>query len=123
MAVGHENHFAANFSREMRAVGGMVYPLVASQYAPSGWPDKLLVHRRWTGLLELKSDATVVRPAQRVVHRELRKRRPGVNYVVRRDGDDDRCVVEDEEGTELARCDVRSLPWVLEGLREGGLEV
>lgn len=104
--MSRESTFAAEFSRALRECAAMVYPIVASAYAPRGWPDKLVVHRRWWGLVELKSDQTRVRPEQLVVHQQLWARRPGGNFVVRRSGSDQVCTVELWNGEVLVR-DVR----------------
>jgi hypothetical protein len=79
-----ENLFGQLVSRVLRSQGAMVYPLVAgARGAPSGWPDKLVVSRAWSGLLELKSLSTRVERHQERVLLELATRWSGHVFVVR----------------------------------------
>ena len=53
---------------------------------PAGWPDRLVVSCEWIGLLEFKGVKTAVRPLQRVIIRELRKRGPYA-FIAREPGE------------------------------------
>lgn len=66
--------------------GAMVFPIVASRMQPPGWPDRLVVHREWVGLIEFKGVDTIVRPVQIAVIRELRKRGKCV-FIAREPGE------------------------------------
>jgi hypothetical protein len=65
--------------------GAMIFPIVASKMQPPGWPDRIVVHKGWTGFIEFKGESTAVRPVQVVVMRNLRKRGKIV-YLAREPG-------------------------------------
>ncbi len=90
-----ESEFTARIRDEVVADGGIFIPLVATQMT-SGWPDRLVYHRLWHGLLEFKAIKGALDDRQRVNIRDLRRRQPTHVVVVR---EPNRC--EDEEGTLL----------------------
>lgn len=71
-----ENKFSAEFVKILRSQGALVYPCVAGTHSPPGWPDMIVVHHKWRGLVERKAATTKVEPIQAMVLRELRKRTP-----------------------------------------------
>ena len=82
-----ELKWTAKIVREMRDAGAMVYALSAKNSAHrNGWPDRLVVDKRWSGLLEFKGVNTLVSPIQEIKLRALSKRWPGHAFVVRRPG-------------------------------------
>lgn len=62
--MSRESEFGQEFRRIMRQGGAMIYPLIGSQHAPRGWPDVLVWHRLWDGLVELKGPETRVEAQQ-----------------------------------------------------------
>lgn len=78
----------------------LVLPIVGNRFAPPGWPDRYIAHRKWCGFIEFKGERTVVSPVQRRVIADLRAR--DVNVWVARDAGC-QIVVEDEEGNVVAR--------------------
>ena len=71
----HENTFGQNFCHILRNQGALIYNLVGSQYNSPGWPDKLVIHRMWTGFVELKAKTTRVEKAQCFMHNRIIERR------------------------------------------------
>jgi hypothetical protein len=71
--------------KELEAQGAMIFPIVASRMQPPGWPDRIIVHKNWTGFIEFKGESTAIRPVQVVVMRNLRKRGKIV-YLAREPG-------------------------------------
>lgn len=71
-----ENEWSRAFSAVLRNQGAELYPCIASQWAPAGWPDLHVVHRMWAGLVERKASHTVLAPHQIVRMREINLRRP-----------------------------------------------
>lgn len=59
----------------------MILPLVGSKFMPSGWPDRFLCHRRWSGWLEFKdnADATLLQVCRM---EELNIRQAGIAFEV-----------------------------------------
>lgn len=82
---------------EMRRHNALVFPIVGSRMQPPGWPDRIVSHTLWSGLIEFKGRKTKVSKAQKIVLRELRKRNKSFAYVVRQP---DR--IEDEKGNLIA---------------------
>lgn len=70
-----ENEFGRQFSAALRRRGAEVYPLIAGVGTPDGWPDILVVHRQWTGLVERKATNTQIKPIQVVRMRDINLRR------------------------------------------------
>ena len=68
--------------RELRRIGAMIIPYVASTRGMSGTPDIYLSHKKWRGWLEFKGERTVVRPIQQQVMLQMWATRTKV-YVVR----------------------------------------
>jgi hypothetical protein len=101
--------------------GGVVVPLVAGSKA-SGWPDRLLYHRRWHGLLELKKSTGKLSGRQAKNIKTLWRRRPGCVAVLRCGdctGGQLGCTCEDWEGTVLFRWnDAETLTVGLAGLTQ-----
>jgi len=48
-----------------------------------GWPDRLIAHRKWGGLVEFKGPETLISSIQRLVLKDLWTRRPGFAYLAR----------------------------------------
>ena len=84
-------------SFESKQVGGLTYPLVASQYAPPGWPDRRFEHLRWCGYIEFKALNGTLKAIQRRMIREIKAR--GTDALVGR-FDASECWIrfEDEDG-------------------------
>jgi hypothetical protein len=78
-----ENAFGQLFSRVLRSQGAMVVPYVAGDHGQVGFPDKLVVHSRWTGLCELKAAETKTREIQKHVMRQIDARWPRHCFQVR----------------------------------------
>lgn len=51
--------------------GCMVYPLLAGRDAPPHWPDNLLVHKKWRGLVEFKTKNRHLTMGQRSLMTDL----------------------------------------------------
>lgn len=88
--------------RELEALGALCYPVVAGDFAPPGWPDRVVWHRRWQGFIEFKDLTTTLKPIQAARIAAINARAPGTAYVGRftRNG----ITLEDEHGTPLALC-------------------
>lgn len=67
---------------EMTKSGAIVAPLVASG-AQNSLPDRLVVHRDWSGLLEFKGEKTILRLNQAIMIRNMVSRDPDFVYIVR----------------------------------------
>ena len=78
-----ENEWSQAFSAVLRRQGAELYPCIASQWAPAGWPDLHVVHRMWTGLIERKASHTALGPHQLVRMREINLRRPLYSVIAR----------------------------------------
>lgn len=79
-----ENAFSAHVSSLLKERGAIVYPVIASSFAPDGFPDKLVTHPLWMGWLEMKGERTVVKAKQLYIMAELNRRRQGVAALCRR---------------------------------------
>ena len=77
-----ESESTARLMREIEDDGGVTIPLVGS-YMSSGWPDRLVYHRLWHGLIELKAPRGKLSDQQRASLRKLRERRSAHAVVVR----------------------------------------
>lgn len=95
-----ESDFTARIVRELRARNAVVCVIHQGRYSTPGTPDRYVCHRYWTGLLEFKDEGTRLRPEQRAMIREIRRRVPWAAFVVRAPG-----FVEDERGEVLAEFD------------------
>lgn len=84
-----ENRFSARVSTALRNHGAMVYPIIAGQYSPAGWPDKLVVHPWWMGLIEIKSTTTPIGPLQIHIMQQLNAMCWGCAICYRRHTDDE----------------------------------
>lgn len=60
----------------------MVYPLIANEKAPPGWPDRYLHHAYWHGHLEFKSEHGRASKQQEIIVRDLCTRVPGSAFFV-----------------------------------------
>lgn len=78
-----ECKLTAEFTRGLRECNAMIYVAAANRFAPPGWPDRLIVHSLWAGLIEFKDTDTVVQPHQRIILRDINLRRPYFAFVVR----------------------------------------
>jgi hypothetical protein len=81
-----EMRFKADVVKTLRSQGAMVYPMVAGLNVPSGWPDTLVVHRDWAGLIEFKGKKTSIKRIQLKIIFELSCTRPGSAWIVREAG-------------------------------------
>ena len=68
--------------RELRRIGAMVIPYVASTRGLSGTPDIYLSHKKWQGWLEFKGANTKLTPIQYQVCLQMWATRTKV-YIVR----------------------------------------
>lgn len=66
----------------------LTYPLVASKFAPPGWPDRFIASHAWTGFIEFKSFKRRITPLQKRVIAKLMQK--GMNVVVVRFSIDER---------------------------------
>lgn len=78
-----ECKLTAPFCKSLLQCNAMVYPLVGSMFAPAGWPDRLIIHPYWTGLIEFKDTDTVIEPHQWERIRQINKVHPYFAFVVR----------------------------------------
>jgi hypothetical protein len=81
-----EASFTKLVCEELVKAGAMVKPIVAARTSGQpGWPDRLVVHKAWMGLMEFKSgrlEAKVSR-AQSIVCGQLNARSPGSAPIYR----------------------------------------
>lgn len=70
----------------LRRLNCLIYPLVGNTRAPTGWPDRCVVHSHWAGFLEFKGVKTPIEPAQQKIAEELWSRQPGSVYFLRAPG-------------------------------------
>jgi hypothetical protein len=75
MASKLENRFGQEFSAALRRRGALIYPNVASQWSPAGWPDVRVIHRQWSGEIERKGPRTKIDPLQIATMREIALRK------------------------------------------------
>lgn len=94
-----ETIFTARVTKEMRACNALVYPIIACEQTPPGYPDRVVWHTYWQGWLEFKAEHTCLGIHQAHVIRELNRRKAGSAYVVREAGGAIR--IEDEQGAVL----------------------
>jgi hypothetical protein len=71
MAHHTENWHSARLSRALRSKGAHVIPYVAGTHGVIGFPDKLVIHPRWQGLVEVKGPQTKTQEKQRHKMRQL----------------------------------------------------
>lgn len=69
--------------KALTSLGAVVVPYCATRRQPSGYPDRLVWHTKWSGWLEFKDIKTRLTPLQKHRITELNKRKPGSAYVVR----------------------------------------
>lgn len=98
--MANESMKTRELCRALEALGAMTYPLVGSDWQPPGWPDRIVIHKKWFGFLECKVNAAPLSPLQKRRCSELSKRGASV-YVLRyrRDAMD----LERADGTHVAR--------------------
>ena len=72
-----ENKHASRFSKRLRAQGALVVPYVAGSHGLIGFPDKLVIHKLWTGVVEIKGPRTKVEEAQKQRMRQIDEIWPG----------------------------------------------
>jgi len=82
------------FCKGLQKCNAMVYPIVGNKYAPAGWPDRLILHSLWGGLIEFKDVDTVVQPHQRIILRDACLRNPYFAFIVRFTESDDKSIIE-----------------------------
>lgn len=103
-----EGELTARICKELRECGAEVYPLIAGRETPDGWPDRLVVHKAFWGLLEFKGINTPISDAQRQVIRKLRFVDSARCFVVRESvspsSDAPMLIITDETGRILAYC-------------------
>ena len=77
-----EHDFTRWIGEILKKVNAKVYPIVGHERQPPGLPDRYIVHRRWSGWLEMKRGQGGVRTDQRVVMKDFLTR--GVTaFIVR----------------------------------------
>lgn len=84
----NESDFTKRFCRRLENLGALVFPIVAHPRQHPGWPDRVIIARWWSGLLEFKGPRTAVRPLQRIIGGRIRERDPDAAYVLRADSND-----------------------------------
>lgn len=99
-----EGRITAILTKMLEHDGAIVIPTVAGQLQ-SGWPDRVVYHRRWHGLMEIKANSNRLTPRQAHNLTKLRRRRPTGAYVIRGVVIDDDVTwsVEDELGVTLGQ--------------------
>ena len=68
--------------KDLVALGALVFVLHGNNVV-SGLPDRLIVHRDWSGLLEFKDNNTELRANQRINIKNMVLRDPDFAYIVR----------------------------------------
>jgi len=92
-----ESEYTRRFSKALEYAGALVYPCVGNRYAPSGWPDRLIVSPSKVTFLELKAWNGRLRPDQLSVIKRLTERGAAV-YVGRFSEDGTTLQLEDYLG-------------------------
>ena len=70
-----EADFQTRLKRLLEGIGALVFNVHGHAMQSIGWPDLYVAHWKWSGWLELKVDHEPLREVQRIVLRELSKRR------------------------------------------------
>lgn len=98
-----ETDFTKQLKKELTEAGAILIVQHGGRFA-SGWPDRLVFHPLWHGLLELKGRTTKLGEHQAANIAKLWRRCPGGVYVVRHDGTERRAsgYVQREDGTVVA---------------------
>lgn len=112
-----ESDFTRRLMHNIKDVGGLVMPIVAHRRGEPGWPDRLVVHTRWTGFVEVKVDDRQVTALQKIRIRDIRARMHNGAVVVRRAQSASGVFyyqIEDERGERLALFDGTGLGLLLE---------
>lgn len=77
----------ARLVKHLRGKGALIYPLIASDHSPAGWPDTLVWLPWWAGLVEFKGQKTLIKPIQLKVIWDLNRIRPWSALILRDAGD------------------------------------
>ena len=80
-----ETEYTRRLMQEVTDDGGIVVVNRAGREV-SGWPDRLIYHRLWRGLVEMKGPSTTIQKNQRKHMRDLWRRSPGGVWVIREAG-------------------------------------
>jgi len=56
------------------ACNARVYPIVANNYAPPGWPDRIIIHNYYYGFIEFKDTKTRVQDNQKKIIADIVER-------------------------------------------------
>jgi hypothetical protein len=78
-----ESENTRKLCEEVEAMGGMYLPIHAGKYGATGWPDRHITTKIWTGFIEFKNDDTKTKTPQRLINRRLNAIKPCSAYVVR----------------------------------------
>ena len=78
----NESQMSSAFCKRLKdEAGAMVYPLVGQTRGVSGWPDRLIVSKWWTGLIEFKLGNGALSKLQSDVIVNVSRRAPGFVFV------------------------------------------
>lgn len=122
--MSSEIPFTRRVCEEMTEAGAFVIPYVASSHA-SGIPDRMVVHRQWSGWLEFKGVTTPVKKRQSLMMKQMHARDPGIVFIVREGEGGDHGTLEDvwemtigefDTGRELIELLVKRAKLAREGL-------
>lgn len=72
--------------KKLELLNAIVIPYVASMRNKPGVPDRIIVHKYWSGFLEFKGVRTPIKKNQELTIKELNKRDPGCAFVIRERG-------------------------------------
>lgn len=81
-----EMTFTHEICSGLKMLGADVFAIVGGKMQASGYPDRLVTHRDWMGMLEFKGATTPIRLAQKIRMEGINRKRPGTCWVVREPG-------------------------------------
>lgn len=97
-----ESDFTSWTSKQIVQCGGIVIPLIGGSMT-KGWPDRLVFHREWHGLIEFKAPRGKLREDQRINLERLNLVSPGHAVVARAGKDGINHTIENGAGETIAR--------------------
>lgn len=80
--IKHECEKTRNICKDLEKLGALIYVLGGTP-ASSGLPDRLIVHNKWSGLLEFKDIDTQLRNNQRINIKKMVMKTQDFVYIVR----------------------------------------
>ena len=101
-----ESEWTSRLMAGVKECGGLVLPVVAHKRGEPGWPDRMVIHKRWMGFVEVKVDGRMLTTLQRIRIRDICSRRPLGAVVARRmQFAPGKFIIEDEVCNMLAEFD------------------